>query len=398
MKYLLIIILFVVANTVTYAKWDYYNDSNSIVKGGTSSIVVDYNNTVWVKTGDGIVAIDGDKWTLYDSTDSDYIKYSTDLTIDNYGNLWFVSNGRVVKYEDGNFIKIDSLYGAKLIEFDSNNNYWVASSLSIFKHEGDKFIEKYRGIRDELEFTKLIINGKDNIYFSRFFYSDLCQLKQDSTIVCYDNNNSGMPESSSLTAFATDSSGNIWTGGRLLIQGFDGDKWKIYDSLKTNDNNFGRKYTALGFDKNNSLWALSNWSMLSNSYLFKIDQHVESYILDTNLLDDEFFNPIYDLAIDFIGNVWLVSPMGLFKFTPELTNIDNYNSNKANVDITYKENYIGITSQESLKIIEIFDLMGGNVIANSDIDAHEYTLDTSELAKGLYILRVNNKSYKFMKW
>ncbi|MER3330300.1 MAG: hypothetical protein RIF34_12025, partial [Candidatus Kapaibacterium sp.] len=317
--------------------------------------------------------------------------------IDNYGKLWFVSNGRVVKFEDGNFIKIDSLYGAKFIEFDSKNNYWVASSLSIFKLEGDKFIEKYRGIRDELEFTNLIIDGKDNIYFKRFFYSDLCQLNEDSTIVCFDNNNSGILESSSLTAFATDSSGNIWTGGRLLIQGFDGDKWKIYDSLKTNDNNFGRKYTALGFDKNNSLWALSNWSMLSNSYLFKIDQHVESYILDTNLLGDEFFNPIYDLAIDFSGNVWLVSPMGLFKFTPELTNIEAENTNDNRYNISYGIDNIGISSADIIYKIEIFDLMGSSLFSLSDIDNYEYTVNTASLMKGLYILRINNTSYKFLK-
>jgi|GEM_PF-1606222 len=398
MKYILFIILLFVANTVTYAKWDYYNDSNSIVKGGASSIVVDYNNTVWVKTGDGIVAIDGDKWTLYDSTDSDYIKYSTDLTIDNYGNLWFVSNGRVVKYEDGNFIKIDSLYGAKLIEFDSNNNYWVASSLSIFKHEGDKFIEKYRGIRDELEFTKLIINGKDNIYFSRFFYSDLCQLKADSTVICFNSQNSGVPNNYSFYSSAMDSNGNLWLGDNWNIIKFDGSNWTVLDTLKSNDNHIGRFYRAIGVDKNNTLWTFSNYSFTFNSYLFRIDKNIECYVLDKDHLGDEIFNQVANLAIDFNGNVWIASTMGLFKFTPELTNIDNYNSNKANVDITYKENYIGITSQESLKIIEIFDLMGGNVIANSDIDAHEYTLDTSELAKGLYILRVNNKSYKFMKW
>ncbi|MER3329271.1 MAG: hypothetical protein RIF34_06800, partial [Candidatus Kapaibacterium sp.] len=78
MKYLLFIILLIVANTVTYAKWDIYNDSNSIIKGGAFSIVVDYNNIVWLSTGDGLVSIDGANWTEYDSTDSDYIKYATD--------------------------------------------------------------------------------------------------------------------------------------------------------------------------------------------------------------------------------------------------------------------------------------------------------------------------------
>lgn len=397
MKYLLFIILFIVVNTVTYAKWDYYNDSNSIIKGGASSIVVDYNNIVWVSTGDGLVSIDGDNWTKYDSTDSDYIKYATDLTIDNYGKLWFVSNGRVVKYEDDKFVKIDSLYGAKFIEFDSDGNYWVSSSLSIFKHEDGKLIEKFRGVRDELEFTNLVINGKENIYFSRFFYNDLCQLKDDSTIVCFENNNSGIPESSPLTAFATDSSGNIWTGGRLLIQGFDGDKWKIYDSLKTNDNNFGRKYTALGFDKNNILWALSNPHISGKIYLFRIGGNVESYTIDTNYVDPEKFNIIFDLAVDFNGNVWVASTMGLFKFTPEITNVDNQNSNKANIDITYEENSIRITTKEFLKSIEVFDLMGGNIIAKSGINALEYTLATSELVRGLYILKVNNISYKFLK-
>ncbi len=397
MKYLLFIILLIVANTATSAKWDYYNDSNSIIKGGASSIVVDYNNIVWVSTGDGLVSIDGSNWTKYDSTDSDYIKYATDLTIDNYGKLWFVSNGRVVKYEDSKFVKIDSLYGAKFIEFDSENSYWVANNESIYKKEGNEFIEKYKSDSVENNAVSLTIKGNENVYFSRLFYSDLCLLQDDGTKLCFDKNNSEIPEPYSITSFATDSSGSIWTGGRSLIQGFDGEKWKVYDSLKTNDNNIGMKYRALCFDKNNILWALSNPHISGNIYLFRIGENVESYTIDTNFVDPEKFNIIFDLAIDFNGNVWIASTMGLFKFTPELTNIDNQYSNNSNIDITYEENNIEITSQEMLTNIEIFDLMGGNVIAKSDINALEYTLETSELVKGLYILRVNNISYKFLK-
>jgi len=383
--------------TFSNAKWDFYNDSNSIIKGGAYSIVVDYNNTVWVSTGGGIVAIDGDNWTLYDSTDSDYIKYSTDLTIDNFGNLWFVSNGRVVKYENGNFIKIDSLYGAKFIEFDSENNYWVASSLSIFKHEGDKFIEKYRGIRDELEFTKLIIDGKDNIYFSRFFYSDLCQLKEDSTVICYNNQNSGAPNNYSFYSSVLDSNGNIWLGGDWSIMSFDGSNWTVVDTLRTTDNRVGRFYRGIGFDKNNTLWALSNYSLTFHSYLFKIDGNVESFILDTSMIEYDFFNFVNNLAVDLNGNVWIASSMGLFKFTPEFTNVEEEKTNDKRLNINFGVDNIEITSSDIISKIEIFDLMGSSLLSVSNIDNYEYTINTTSLMKGLYILRINNTSYKFLK-
>ena len=397
MKYLLFIILFVVANTVTNAKWDFYNDSNSVIKRYASSIVVDYNNTVWFKSEGRIIAIEGDNWTFYDSTDSKYITYAADLTIDRNGNLWFASYGSIVKFENGNFIEVDFIKGIHNIEFDSENNYWVANKESIFKNENGKFIEKYRDTTGEFEPTKLIIDGKDNIYFKRFFYNDLCQLKEDSSVICYHKQNSGVPNNFSFYSSAIDSNGNIWLGGDWSIMSFDEINWTVVDTLKTTDNRVGRFYRGIGFDKNNTLWALSNYSPTYHSYLFKINGNVESFILDTNLLGNDFFNLVNDLAIDFNGNVWLASTMGLFKFTPEITNVDNQNSNNSNIDIRQGENNIGITSQELLTNIEVFDLMGGSVSTISDINAFEYTLDTGHLIKGLYILRVNNSSYKFLK-
>ncbi|MFA7327719.1 MAG: T9SS type A sorting domain-containing protein [Candidatus Kapaibacterium sp.] len=79
------------------------------------------------------------------------------------------------------------------------------------------------------------------------------------------------------------------------------------------------------------------------------------------------------------------------------SSINNDRSNISNLDIKYDENRIRIVSKEIIINVEVFDLMGGNVIAKSDINAFEYTLDTSGLVKGLYILRVNNISYKFLK-
>lgn len=398
MKYLLYIILFTMTFTFSNAKWEYYNDSNSLIKLGTSSIVVDYNNTVWVKTGGGIVAIDGDNWTLFDSTDSEHINKATDLTIDIYGNLWFVSNGNIVTYENNEFIKKDSLNGAQFIEFDSDNNYWISVDRSIYKKEGNEFIEKYHDYKGENSVASLIINGNDNVYFSRLFNGDLCQIFNDGSIVCLDKNNSEIPNPYSISSFATDSNGNIWVGGLFYsIQGFDGSTWTKYDSLKTNDNTIGRKYKSIGFDKNNILWAICNPRLSGDSYLFRIGKNIESYTLETTLYDPIDFNVIYDLAIDFNGNVWVTSNMGLFKFTPELTNVEEDNTNDNRHNISYKVDNIEIISSVIISKIEIFDLMGSSLLSVSNIDNYEFTINTNSLMKGLYILRVNNTSYKFLK-
>ncbi len=397
MKYLLFIILLIVANTVTYAKWDIYNNTNSIIESGTHSIVVDLNNIVWFKSGINLVAIDGDNWTKYDSTDSDYIKDATDLTIDNFGNLWFVSAGTVVRYEDGKFIEVSSIKGIRSIEFDSDGNYWVANKESIFKNENGKFLEKFRDTTGELEPTKLIINGKDNIYFKRFFYSDLCQLKADSTVICFNSQNSGVPNNYSFYSSAMDSNGNLWLGDNWNIIKFDGSNWTVLDTLKSNDNHIGRFYRAIGVDKNNTLWTFSNYSFTFNSYLFRIDKNIECYVLDKDHLGDEIFNQVANLAIDFNGNVWIASTMGLFKFTPELTNIEAEKTNDNIYNISYGIDNIGISSTDIISKIEIFDLMGSSLLSVSNIDNFEYTVNTASLMKGLYILRINNTSYKFLK-
>ncbi len=397
MKRLLYIILFAMTFTVSDAKWEYYNDSNSLIKRYASSIVVDYNNTIWFKSDGRIIAIEGDNWTMYDSTVSKYITYATDLTIDIYGNLWFASNGSVVKFENGNFIEFDFIKGIHNIEFDSEGNYWVANKESIFKKEDGKFIEKYRDTTGEFEPTKLIIDGKDNIYFKRFFYFDLCQLKEDITVICYNNQNSGAPSNYSFYSSALDSNGNIWLGGDWSIMSFDGSSWTVIDSLKTNNSHSGRFYRGIGFDKNNTLWALSNWSSYISSDLFKIDENLESYKLDSSILGNEFANLVNDLAIDFNGNVWVTSNMGLFKFTPEVTDVEYEKTYDNKYNISYGVENIEISSSDNISKIEIFDLMGSSLFSLSDIDNYEYTVNTASLMKGLYILRVDNISYKFLK-
>lgn len=199
-----------------------------------------------------------------------------------------------------------------------------------------------------------------------------------------------MPKNSGLYSSAIDSNGNIWVGSRFQIFNKDGENWTILDTLKTSDNLNGRNYRGMAFDKNNVLWVLANNSFLDKSYLFKIDENIESYILDTNLLGIDFFNLVQELDIDLSGNVWVCSSMGLFKFTPSTISILNSEVNNVSVFPNPADNEVKLEYDKSITSIKVIGINGELVFSVDDIaESYSYKLDVSNYVKGLYIIEVN---------
>ena len=58
-------------------------------------------------------------------------------------------------------------------------------------------------------------------------------------------------------------------------------------------------------------------------------------------------------------------------------------------------NEINITSKDkSIKVIEIYDLMGKKVFAENNISSKEKTINISSFSNGMYFLSINNKATK----
>lgn len=116
-----------------------YDDTNGPFKKyknsiAINSLAVDKNNNIWVTAGfiRGVIKFDRDKWTIFDSTNSDITKASFyALTIDNNNNIWAGSTVGLYKY-DGNEWELFNSDNSQIngtvfyMSFDEDNTLWCS--------------------------------------------------------------------------------------------------------------------------------------------------------------------------------------------------------------------------------------------------------------------------------
>lgn len=84
-------------------------------------------------------------------------------------------------------------------------------------------------------------------------------------------------------------------------------------------------------------------------------------------------------------------------FDNVITGIDNVKSEKVdNIAITYNGSVIKVSGCEEAAQLRLFDISGRPVISQNI--QGEAVISTENLASGVYILRVNNKTFKFNKF
>lgn len=389
MKKLILTIIFLLIPFVSHSQWEVYNSENSILPNSPiKKIVVDKNNTVWVLADSGLVSINGDEWILYDPTKGNIpYSYIQDIAVNKKGEFFIASNGYILKFDNNSFEIVDSLPDIKFLDFDSKGNYWVSTRESILKKEGDKWVTKYTEKSYDLETVRMIVDNEDRVWLSRLFYIDVCQLLEDGTIYCFSENDSKALKKGMNSRFALDSNGSIWFGSRNAILGYNGTDWFEIDSLEVKDNEYGGRYRAIGFDKENNLWAVSNLNFNDVFQLIKIGKKIEVFELDSNLLPVDAYNWVRGLAIDLTGNVWIASTMGLIKFTPTKTNIELGSEQETSIYPNPTNGIVNIKSSNSKNTTEIYNLLGEKIISTDN-----ERIDLSNFQKGVYIIRVSNSN------
>lgn len=88
--------------------------------------------------------------------------------------------------------------------------------------------------------------------------------------------------------------------------------------------------------------------------------------------------------------------VGSMKFEEISTSIENVKSEKdGNIEIAYDGRMIKVSGCDAAQL-RVFDIAGRPVI--SENISGEATISTENLASGVYILKVNNKTFKFNKF
>jgi ligand-binding sensor domain-containing protein/signal transduction histidine kinase len=109
-------------------------DSNSIGSNFIHALYADKNNRLWVGTDKGLYSYDEatESFTLLPTP---FIQQVTDINMDSKGNLWFISNFTLFKYQEGS---------KKLLPF-TIENYFEATSICTLK-DGSVWVSTSNGL------------------------------------------------------------------------------------------------------------------------------------------------------------------------------------------------------------------------------------------------------------
>jgi len=228
------------------------------------------------------------KWDSYTNIDPKGNGISLiSIAIDNAGDKWFATaNGTIWKYDNITWTKYiniqDDMGQTTKIVIDKNDNKWIIRNGNL--HGG---LFKY----DNSKWTK---------------YSSLNGLKDDEVM-----------------SIALDNNSNVWVITASLdsihLSKFDGFNWVHYDLSKK----FYDAYAHfMAFDSQNNLWVAGN-PQLHYVSLWKFDGKTW-----TEFYPNKDNNSICSLIIDDLGNKWVGTMHGVFKFDgntwSSLTNINRY--------------------------------------------------------------------------
>lgn len=279
--------------------WTLYNQNNSELPWDMSrAITVDNDNSIWIGTDNGIVAIKDNKWNHYNSKNTiisapNYNKNQTQsvryAAVDKKNNKWFIIGWDAYKFDNDKWTKYDSLNSpinwARKIFVDKSNNIWFTSWNGVSKFDGsswttynkanaqlpsDKtlgiFVDsKYRIWIGTFEGNVVIDNGKtvllneESSPLSKAYISQMYEDKKGNLWFDLYNDKStkhkgiyilegkkwtkiqlpkNMPEDSSINEFLLDENSNeLWltvNGVGILLYNLDSKIWEIYTNANSN--------------------------------------------------------------------------------------------------------------------------------------------------------------------
>ena len=246
--------------------------------------MIDYSNNIWVASWKGIAKYDGEKWFIYDTSNTEFPNNTINsITFDNDNFLWIAGGSLWGTFWDAFIAKFDgyswsvfrpipnSQYGFNKIVVDNNNNKWITGMEDLFKFDGIKwslcdtavnvpfvtwnywFDMKYNSKTNCLwfstsnglmkyDFSKFYlitnnytnacgIDSNDNVWSSTFFSDTLqCFNKNGYLLNSFSPNNSGFPRGTYLRDITITKNGFVYMAGSAgLILNKKGNSVDIHD-------------------------------------------------------------------------------------------------------------------------------------------------------------------------
>jgi ligand-binding sensor domain-containing protein len=268
-------------NITSGEKKYYYNQFGAdILKSHIYSIAIDSNGTKWFGTAGGLLSLNGDQWTAYDTSNSALPNNGAwALTLDKKNRIWVGTTG-VVNLEE-------AIFGKGVACFDGES--WTVFDTS----NSDLPANRVEAICADNEFIWMGTLGGGLAAFN------------DTSWMIYNTSNSGLPSNGILSlAIAPDSS--LWIGSFGGLSHFDGESWTTYNTENTimpHDAVF-----TLYVDDEGVVWA--GCGMTYNGGLVRIDGS-EWTLYNKNNSDLATYD-VFSVCKDKTDRLWVGALEGLF--------------------------------------------------------------------------------------
>lgn len=287
---------------------DNWNTSNSEILNNNVAMITSSSDGFlwfgyWNYNHGGLTRFDGTNFETWTNQNDPDLPYGTitDIVESNEGNLWLGTDFGLIKFETNNFTSFSESNSdlpnnrIKSIIEDFNGNLWIANW---FNQGGlTKFNKK-----EEFEYWDSDNSGLLTRHIEQIIQSENSNIwiaSQDGLIV-FNGTSFQMINNNNSEAVFQDRNRNIWYGG----QGFIGKLENVNQNYDLKYFNISGNVTEIKEDNYGNLW------ISTNNGLFEFNEIIlNHYLAGTH---------IYDIEIDFEGNIWAGSYQnGLFKISIE---------------------------------------------------------------------------------
>ena len=359
---------------------------------------------IWVGVDNSLVKMDkttGEtiSWTLPISNEYNYTeRYASSISLSNSGVAWIISPNGVGGYGlIGNYILIfdgvsiwteipwPNLFFANLI-IDQKDYVWVSDVMGLHKFDGFGWIDYLPG---NYFTTTFAVDSQNNKWL---FLADIPMDPGPSYLAKFDGTQFGMHDydyfdtNGSIWSIDVSPTGKVWMGASTngLIT-FDGTDWEVYDT--SNSEIPPNAVQNVTVEQTNIIW------LSTSSGLTRFDGvNWETFNKENSILPSKTINSI---LIEENGTKWVGTDKGLTSFTGNTLNTfkEQYSGvqfnlfpNPANDFVTLKMplDFIGST-------IEVFNIQG-KVMKSVRMTNNNYKMDTSDLASGMYFIRLQTRN------
>jgi ligand-binding sensor domain-containing protein len=204
-------------------------------------MITEKNGTVWITTnGSELIKFKNGNCEIINKSNSDYPgKSITALDIDNFGNKWLGTDGKILKYNDSTFIeykipndpRFHHLSYPSFLLINNKNELWInlKQPEGCFPEEIESILYKFDG-KEWKSFTKdnssfpsdygirsMILDNLDNLFIG---YKDGLLKFDGKNWITYNTKNSGLLNNK-VNTIVVDKYNNKWIGTDLGISIFN---------------------------------------------------------------------------------------------------------------------------------------------------------------------------------